>query len=88
MNNIDILDSYHNSGIHDIAMSGKRYVFSNNQGDYLEVIAYGERLEEVRFIHDNFPMKRRAFSTNIPYANLDEFEVDLKRMKIEIPKRK
>jgi hypothetical protein len=65
---------------------GKQYSFSNERGDYLEILVFDKTT--VRFIDDNFPFPRRAFCTDIPYRSIDDFESDLKRMRIEIPTRK
>lgn len=63
-----------------------KYVLQLEDNDTLEVIVFKSDGREIRFIHDNFPAQRRIFSTNIPYTSLEDFESDLKRMKINARK--
>ena len=81
-----ILDQYENSGVQEDGIYTK-YNFSNKKGDYLEIIVFDDG-KQLRFIDDNYPLPRRFFNTDLPYSSLEDFENDLKRMKIEIPKRK
>ena len=63
------------------------YIFGNEKGHYLEVMVCDEN-KQYRFIDDNFPFPRRFFNTDIPICSIEDFEADLKRMRIELPKRK
>lgn len=62
------------------------FMFRNETGDYLELMAYDEH-KTYTIIEDNFPFPRRSFTSNVPIESLEDFESDLKRMRIEIPKR-
>lgn len=83
---IKILEQYENSRVKKDPL-GVCYCFANAHCDYLELYVW-EDGKELRFIDDNFPLPRRCFSTNVPVLTIEDFENDLKRMKIEIPKRK
>lgn len=61
------------------------YIFSSDSCDYLELYILAEG--NYHFIDDNFPAPRRFFNSNIPINNIEEFESDLKRMRIKIPER-
>lgn len=92
-NHNNILDHYDNVVKHDKTdgLAGIKYVFSNEHGsDYLEmyVLNFDGNERELRFIHDNFPMQRRSFSTNIPLRNIEDFEAMFERMKIPLPIKK
>ncbi|WP_286778982.1 MULTISPECIES: hypothetical protein [Sphingobacterium] len=80
----EILKNYKNRVIKDDCLFTK-YAFRNAQGDYLDILIFSADKSEVRFIHDNFPFQRKFFATNIPYRNIEDFEADLRRMRIEIP---
>lgn len=82
----DILKNYECKVITDDVLLNK-YVFRNSQGDYLEIFQFLSDKREIRFVHDNFPGQRRFFSTNIPYSSVNDFESDLNRMGIELPKK-
>jgi hypothetical protein len=60
-------------------------IYSNDKCDFYEIYDLDEN--EYRFIIDNFPFPRRFYNTNIPWLSIEDFENDLKRMKIEIPKK-
>jgi|ERR1035437_1883190 hypothetical protein len=60
-------------------------IFFNGSCDEFEIYFLGER--EYRIIVDNFPFPRRFYDTSIPWRNLEEFENDLKRMKLKIPSK-
>jgi hypothetical protein len=62
------------------------WIASNEKGDYLEIIDLGQG--ETRFIHDNFPMQRRFFNSNIPYNSINDFIHDMQRMGIPALKTK
>lgn len=62
------------------------WIASNEKGDYLEIMDLGQG--ETRFIHDNFPMQRRFFNTNIPYTSIEDFTNDMLRMNIPALKTK
>lgn len=68
------------------SINSESFYFSDVKGNYLEIHKIGKN--DLRFVHDNFPGNRRFFSTNIPYQNIEQFEADLVRMNIPIPKRK
>ena len=65
-----------------------RYILKLSGNDNLEILVFKSDNNEIRFIHDNFPGQRRFFSTNIPYTSIEDFESDLKRMKIEVSIRR
>ena len=65
---------------------GPSYTFQNAKGDYFTLYVW--KGGEYRFLDDNFPGQRRAFNSKIPIRTFAEFEMDLRRMKIEIPKRR
>lgn len=69
------------------AMTGVGYVFSNSKGDFMELFVIDSRTE-FRFVIDNYPRQRKIFMTNLPYRSIEDFEHDLVRMGVEIPKRK
>lgn len=92
-NHKNIIENFHNVTVLDNSngIDGIKYIFSNKYGiEYLElyVLNFEGNENELRIIHDNFPMKRRGFSTNIPFRNIEDFEAMFKRMKIELPPRK
>lgn len=90
LNNQQLIESYDYSLKKDVGfIEGIRYVFKNKKsgGDYLEIILY-DNFKEWYFLLDNFPFPRKSFRHNLPYYSREEFEADLKRMKIDIPQRK
>lgn len=68
-------------------MTGVGYIFSNSKGDFMELFVIDSRTE-FRFVIDNYPRQRKLFMTNLPYRSIEDFEHDLVRMGVEIPKRK
>ena len=62
MNLFKLADVYEDSEVFDSIMDGKRIVFRNEKGDYLEVILF-ERSKEWRYILDNFPSQRKIFNS-------------------------
>ena len=89
----NIIENFENVEVFEKSNSidGIKYVFSDKRGtNYLElyVLNCEGNENELRIIHDNFPMKRRGFSTNIPFRNIEDFESMFDRMRIELPPRK
>ena len=82
----DILEQYVYSRRSPDTNGSNRYTFQNEKGDYLEIIVFNEQ-QEMHLILDNFPRQRKHFKTSVPMRNLHDFEADLRRMGIEVPKR-
>ena len=83
----DLSESFENIHRQKDTALGKSFVVLDKNGiSYLELFELGEN--QIRFVHDNFPMSRRFFNTNIPYTSLEDFESDLRRMNLPIPPRK
>ena len=72
------------------ASMGKCYVFSDPDtgSDFFEVYVYGEKMNEYRFVIDNFPAQRKFYTTNLPYESIDDFLSDMKRIGIDLIRKK
>ena len=88
INLFQIADYYERAEVRDWrGADGKKLVLRNEKGDYAEVMLFAEN-REWRFMLDNFPFQRKFFASNIPINTIEEFESDLNRMGIPLPKRK
>lgn len=83
----EILNQFEGVQVFNNDSLSTKYILKLSNNDNLEVYVFKSDKNEVRFIHDNFPGQRRFFNTNIPYTSIEDFEMDLKRMKIELPNK-
>lgn len=83
---VKFMEVYEGVRISNYPMAEESYIFTDKGSDYLKVLITNEN-KTLIFVDDNFPAPRRAFSSDIPITSISEFENDLKRMNIKIPKR-
>ena len=85
-NHNEIPNIYEKVDIKEDRFEGFRYTFfGEKNSDYFYLIVHKER--GYGYYHDNFPAPKKYFSSDIPIKTFEDFERDLERMNIPVPKR-